>query len=54
MVYIPSWLEIPIPRFKWKTKSYNILGSTRKLLFLAYSYDEISVSHNVIKGELSS
>jgi hypothetical protein len=49
MVYIPSWSEILIPRFKWKTKSYNILSSTRKLLFLTYSYDEISVGHNMIR-----
>jgi hypothetical protein len=44
MVTIPNWLEIPRSIFKWKIKLYNILGSTRKLLFPAYSYDEISVS----------
>jgi hypothetical protein len=47
-------LEISRSRFKWKTKSCNILYSIRKLLFPAYSYDEISASCNVIKDELSS
>jgi hypothetical protein len=37
-----------------KTKLYNILSSTWKLLFLAYSYDKKSVSWNVINDELYS
>jgi hypothetical protein len=44
MVTIPSWLEISRIRFKCKTKLYNILSTTIKLLFPAYSYDEIGAS----------
>ena len=44
MVIIPSWLKISRSKFKWKTKSCNILDSTRKLLFPAYFYDKISSS----------
>jgi len=54
IVTILSWLKIIRSRFKWRTKSYNILGSIRKLLFPIYFYDEISGSTSMIKGELSS
>jgi nitrate reductase gamma subunit len=54
MITIHSWLKISRSRFKWKTKSYSILDNTRKLLFHAHSYNEISVSYSVINGELSS
>jgi len=54
MITIHSWLKISRSRFKWKTKSYSILDNTRKLLFHAHSYNEISVSYSVINDELSS
>jgi nitrate reductase gamma subunit len=54
MITIHSWLKISRSRFKWKSKSYSILDNTRKLLFHAHSYNEISVSYSVINGELSS
>jgi hypothetical protein len=54
MVTTPSWLEIQRSMFKCKTKSFNILGSTRKLLFSIYFYDEISTRFNIINDELCS
>jgi hypothetical protein len=52
MITIPSWLEILRFRFKLKTKPYNILSNTKKLLFIAYLYDEINARCNVTKDEL--
>jgi hypothetical protein len=46
-------LKIPKSKFLWKTKSYNILDNTRKLL-LVFSYNEISVNCSAINGKLSS
>jgi hypothetical protein len=42
-VTIPSWLEISWSKFKEKTKSYNILSNTWKVLFLVYFYDKKKV-----------
>lgn len=54
IVIIPSWLKISRSRFKWKTKSCNILDNTRKVSFPAYFYDKISSSWSMINDELSS
>jgi hypothetical protein len=52
MVTISNWLEVLRSRFKLKTKSYNILSNAKKLLFIAYLYDEINARCNVTKDEL--
>lgn len=47
-------IENPKTSFKWKIKSFNILSSTKKLLFPIYFYGEVGDNYNMIKGEQCS